>query len=318
MSQLTDLIKEATSVAIIGHIRPDGDDVGSCLGLYNYICDNYPATKGRVKVFLEKPDSKFNFLAGYDDINHKLSSEDKNFDLVVCLDCATQDRLGDFGKLLDTAKHSMCVDHHKTNPGYCEFNDIRAAASSTCEVVYELIDDALIRPDAATCFYTGIVHDTGVFQYSSTSKRTMEIGGRLIEKGVNSEDIISGSFFEKTYDQIRAWGYAFQNAVLTEDRKCIYAIFTWKDMKKFHITSMELDGISSELRNVRGVLYSMLIYQDTENSYKVSMRSKGNVDCSLVAANHNGGGHAHASGCTCEGDPEEIAKMLLSEIRGQL
>ena len=317
MSRLTELISDARSVAIIGHIRPDGDDVGSCLGMYNYILANYSQVK-KLRVFLETPPGKFFFLSGVNEIKHKPDENDKDYELVLCLDCATRDRLGDFASLLDTAKHSMCIDHHKTNPGYCEFNEIRGDASSTCEVIFELIDDKKINTKAAACLYTGIVHDTGVFQYSATTQRTMEIAGSLLTKGVSAEEIITQSFYQKSFNQLRAWGYAFENAVLCENGKAIYAIFTWKDMKKFKITSVELDGISSELRNVEGVLYSMLIYQDGEDEFKVSMRSSGNVDCSVVAQLHGGGGHAHASGCNVSGDPEAAAQLILSEIREQL
>ena len=317
MSRLTDLIEEARSIAIIGHIRPDGDDVGSCLGMYNYILANFTQVK-KLRVFLETPPKKFFFLSGVNDIYHKLDESDKDYDLVIALDCATKERLGDFGVLIDSAKHSICVDHHKTNIGYCEFNEVRGGASSTSEVICELLDEKRINSKAAACFYTGIVHDTGVFQYSSTTQRTMEIAGNLLTKGVSAEQVITESFFRKSYNQLRAWGYAFDNSVLCEKGKAIYAIFTWKDMKKFGISSVELDGISSELRNVEGVLFSMLIYQDGENDYKVSMRSTGSVDCSLVAQKHHGGGHVHASGCNVSGDPEEAAQLLLSEIREQL
>jgi len=317
MSRLTDLIEDAESIAVIGHIRPDGDDLGSCLGLYNYIKENYPHVT-RLRVFLEKAAPKFDFLKGMDEVSHKIGNDDKDYDLVACLDCATKDRLGEFDIILDGAKHSICVDHHKTNPCYCEFNDVRPDASSTSEVIYELLEDDRISLDTATCLYTGIAHDTGIFQYSATSQRTMEIGGRLLRKGISAEEIISNSYYQKSYDQIRAWGYAYEKAVLCERGRCIYTIMTWKDMKKFGITSMDLDGVSSELRNVSGVLFSMLLYQDGSNEFKASMRSTGNVDCSAVAVKHDGGGHAHASGCTCQGDPEEIAAMILSEIREQL
>jgi len=208
MSRLTDLIEDAGSIAIIGHIRPDGDDLGSCLGLYNYIKDNYPDVE-KLRVFLEKAAPKFDFLKGMDEVSHKAAKDDKDYDLVICLDCATRDRLGEYELILDSAKHSMCVDHHKTNPGYCEYNDIRGESSSTSEVLYELLEDEKIGLDAAICLYTGIAHDTGIFQYSATSDRTMEIGGKLLRKGISAEEIISNSYYQKSYEQIKAWGYAY-------------------------------------------------------------------------------------------------------------
>ena len=98
MSRLTELLDEAVTVAIIGHIRPDGDDIGSCLGTYNYIIENYPDKK-KVRVFLESKISKFNFMHGYDDICHKMDKDDRDYDLVICQDASTVDRLGDFSEL---------------------------------------------------------------------------------------------------------------------------------------------------------------------------------------------------------------------------
>lgn len=315
-TKLNELLSRAGSVAIIGHIRPDGDDVGSCLALYNYIKKSF--APARLRVFMEEGPAKFGFLASFNEISHKLRTDDKAFDLVITSDVSTPERLGEFGVLLDDAKNSICIDHHKSNPGFCEFNEVRPESSSTCEVVYELIDETKIDKDIAECLYTGIINDTGVFKYSSTSKRTMEIAGTLMSFGLDCEDIIDKSFYSKSFNTIKAWGYAYENAVISEDGRCIYTIFTWKDMKRFHIGSIELDGISSELRNVDTVEFSMLIYQNGENEFKVSMRSKDFVDVSVIGALYNGGGHAHAAGCTCNGEPEKIAEEILAEVRKQL
>lgn len=317
MSVLTDLISKAETIAIIGHIRPDGDDIGSCLGTYNYIQDNYSGRK-KVRVFLESKIAKFSFMHGYDDICSKINKDDREYDLVICQDASTVERLGDFYEILKTARHSICIDHHKTNDGFCEFNDVRPDASSTSEVVYELMEEEKISRNTAECLYTGIVHDTGVFQYTCMSPRTMEIAGKLLAKGIDPEFIVSYTFYQKSYNQLRAWGYAFQNAQTECGGQIIYSIFTWKDMKKFGISSIELDGISSELRLVDTAEFSMLIYQDGPNTFKLSMRTKNKVDCSVIAQNHNGGGHAKASGCTIEGDPEDIAKMIIEEVKEQL
>lgn len=316
MSRLTELIEDAQVIAVIGHIRPDGDDIGSCLGTYNYIKSNYPDKT--VQVFLETKISKFSFLSGYDEICTKLNQAFDEYDLAIVQDISSMERMGEFTEVCKRAKHSMCVDHHKTNQGICEFNCIRPDASSTSEVIYELLDEDRIDKKTAECIYTGIIHDTGGFVYSCTSSRTMEIAGRLMSKGINSEYIINYSFYQKTYPQMRAWGYALQNAVLRENGHCVYTIFTWKDMKKFGITSIELDGISSELRQIGGVDFAVLIYQDGPETFKLSMRSSDNVDCTAIAVRHDGGGHAKAAGCTIKGDPQMIADMIIEEAKEQL
>ena len=316
MSRLTELIEDAQVIAVIGHISPDGDDIGSCLGTYNYIKSNYPDKK--VQVFLETKISKFGFLSGYDEICTKLNQACGEYDLVIAQDSSCMERTGEFAEVFNRAKHSMCIDHHKTNPGFCEFNDIRPDASSTSEVLYELFDEDRIDMKTAECIFTGIVHDTGVFVYSCTSSHTMEIAGKLLDKGINSEYIINYSFYRKTYPQVRAWGYALQNAVLCENGRCVYTIFTWKDMKKFGVTSVEIDGISSELRQIGGVDFAVIIYQDGPETFKLSMRSSDNLDCAAIAVRHDGGGHAKAAGCMMKGDPQMIADMIIEEAKEQL
>ena len=170
MNKLLELIENAKNIAITGHVSPDGDCTGSTLALYNYITENFEGKQ--VRVCLEKPSMKFSYMNGFD-----LISEDPflQADLLVSLDASDRERLGSRGVMLDTAKESICIDHHVTNTKFAKFNIVEDFRSSTCELLYTLLDSDKVSVETAKCLYTGIVHDSGVFKYQSTTKETMDI-----------------------------------------------------------------------------------------------------------------------------------------------
>ena len=182
MSRLMEMARNAEHIAILGHVRPDGDCVGSCLAVCNYLLEQYP--EKTVQVYLEKPADKFRYLKGFDRISQDTEIETV-YDLCICLDSGDKTRLGDFTKYLEQAKHSICLDHHVTNHGYAEENVVIADASSTCEVLYQFLDEEKISMSVATCLYTGMIHDTNVFKNSNTSAYTMEVAGKLMAKGID-------------------------------------------------------------------------------------------------------------------------------------
>lgn len=127
-NRLLQMVEEAKTIAVLGHIRPDGDCIGSCLAVCNYLKEQYP--EKNVQVYLEKPPVKFSYLDYFDQISQN-PAEDVIYDLCICLDSADKERLGAFVRYLDTAAHSICLDHHITNRGYCEENVVLPDASST-------------------------------------------------------------------------------------------------------------------------------------------------------------------------------------------
>ena len=194
-------LKGAEHIVLLGHIHPDGDCIGSCLAMYNYLTENYGELK--VSVYLEPMGAKFGYLKGYGQVKHGFEPE-RTFDLCITLDASDEKRLGEFAPYLKTAADSLCIDHHITNQGLARVNVIAGSASSTCEVLYGLLDQDKIGKAVAECLYTGIVHDTGVFKYSNTSRRTMEIAGYLMDQGIDFPKIIDGSFYQKSYGQTRS------------------------------------------------------------------------------------------------------------------
>lgn len=315
MGILTDVLHGKKTVAIMGHVNPDGDCVGSCLGMYNYLKDNYPELE--TTVFLESLSRKFEYIANYSKVCTQYDPE-KKFDLCITLDASDVKRLGAFAPYLETAGAGLCIDHHVTNTGMAEVNVVEPEASSCCEVLFGLLDPDKIGKETAECLYTGIIHDTGVFKYSNTSRRTMEIAGQLMEHGIDFPKIIDGSFYMKSYGQSRLHGSALLNSERILDGRGIYTVVTQEQLKEFGCTVKATDGIVDQLRVIDGVEVVILLYETgNPGEYKVSLRTNTELDLARIAAVFGGGGHVKAAGCTVAGTAETILEGLKEQIEIQ-
>ena len=164
--KLDEIIKDKKLIGIAGHVRPDGDCAGSTLAVYNYIKDNYPDKD--VRLYLEPIPNIFKFMKRADQIRSDYVDDDV-FDLFIALDCGDLVSLVFFFIFFVNAISTLCIDHHASNSSFADVNYIFPDASSTCELVFELIDRTKLKKDIAECLYTGMVHDTGVFQFSCTA-----------------------------------------------------------------------------------------------------------------------------------------------------
>lgn len=314
MTVLEQMLEQTGSVVILGHVRPDGDCLGSTLGLYHYIQTNYPAV--RAAVYLEESSPKFGYLTGYDAILHE--TDEERYELCICLDCGDEERLGAFGVYLANASKSLCLDHHITNTRFCEVNLVSENASSTCEVLFEQLDEEKIDKAAAECLYTGLIHDTGVFKYSCTSARTMEIAGKLMAKGIDFGSIIDNSFYKKTYVQNQILGRALLESITFLDGKCIFSALRQSEMEFYGVNGKDMDGIIDQLRLTEGVEVAIFMYQTGPQEFKVSLRSQNAVDVSRIASYFGGGGHVRAAGCTMSGRIHDVVNNLSLHIAKQL
>ena len=179
MSRLEELLQGAKKVALSGHIRPDGDCVGSVMSVYQYMKKNMPEIE--VKVFLETPASVFCCIEGIENIDSSMETTEE-YDVFIAMDC-TADRLGNAQRIFDKAKTKINIDHHVSNQGCGDINIVVPDASSTCEVIYELLDSEKLDVEIAKTLYIGMIHDTGVFKYSNTSPKTLQIAANLIAYG---------------------------------------------------------------------------------------------------------------------------------------
>lgn len=314
MSRLLEMIEAADTIAILGHIHPDGDCVGSCLAVYNYTREQYP--EKTVQVYLEKPPVKFNYLNGFDEISQDTQSG-KTYDMCICLDSAALDRLGEFVCYFNSAQATICLDHHITNAGYAQENFV-LEASSASEVVYGFLDPEKISKKAAECIYTGILHDTNVFKNSNTTEHTMEVAGKMMSKGINFAKIIDESFYRKTYVQNQILGRALLESVVFLHGTCIFSVVRRRDMEFYGVNSTDLDGIVDQLRITEGVEVAIFLYEMENHVFKVSMRSNNYVDVSKVASYFGGGGHIRAAGCTMNGSVHDVINNLSGRIETQM
>ena len=308
-------LTKAKSVAIGGHIRPDGDCVGSCMGLYLYIKNNYSNVD--VDLYLEDiPESFKKFFAHTNEILHEI--QEKKYDLFIALDCADSNRLGFSNVLFKKAKNTLCIDHHISNQSFADENHIVPEASSTAELVYRLLDKKNITTEIAEYLFLGIVHDTGVFQYSSTAPETMEAAADLMRRNIRANEMIDKTFYEKTYAQNKILGKALEESYLLSEGKIIVSCITKEMMNDYGVIPKDLEGIVSQLRVTEGVEVAVFLYQIEEDEFKVSLRASNDVDVSKVAEAFNGGGHKKAAGVSIKGTSKEIIEQLAKQIQTQL
>lgn len=312
---LNKLLAQADSIAIGGHVRPDGDCVGSCMGLYQYIREVWKEKE--VDVYLEDIPDVHKFIEATKDIRHEIV-QGKTYDLFICLDCGDADRLGFSLPLFRSARKTFCVDHHVSNREFADVNYIFPDASSTSELVYDLIDKDKISMRTAEALYLGIVHDTGVFQYSCASPSTFEAAAELLRKGIDGPKIIEDTFYEKTYAQNQVLGRALLESILLLEGRCIASYLTKKQMEFYGVTAKDLDGIVSQLRVTKGVEAALFLYELEPNVYKVSLRSGDMVDVSRVAQYFGGGGHKKAAGFSMTGTHRDVMSNVIKQIALQL
>ena len=310
-------VKEAKTIGISGHVRPDGDCVGSVMGLYLYL--KKLCKDARIQVMIEEPADIFHCISGVSEISSDFQPVTEQFDVFIALDCE-KSRLGEAEKFFDSAKKTVNIDHHISNAAGCgDVNYVVPTASSASELVYQVMEDkSAIDEEIAKALYIGIIHDTGVFQYSNTSPQTLEIAAKLIGYGFDFPKLIDRTFYEKTFVQNRIMGQVLTESRLYLGGKCIVGVADIAMMEKYRANTKDLDGIVSQLRNTKGVECALFLYEMKEKEYKASLRASGDVDMAKVASCFGGGGHVKAAGVTMQGDVQEIIEKLIAEIAKQL
>ncbi len=308
-------IENANSIVLLGHTRPDGDCVGSCLGIYNYILDNYPNKS--IDIYLDEFKKEFSFLRGADLICHK--KKDREYDLCISVDSGDLERHGDFVSYFHEAKRTMCIDHHVSNVGFGDVCFLKPDCSATAEVIYGLLEEDKIGQECGEALYLGIVHDTGVFKFSNTTRQTMEIAGKLIEKGARNTLVIDGTFFKKTFLQNKMLAKALDAAFTMFDGRVIVSCLTKEVYDENGATNLDTDGVVDELRITDGVECALWMYEyPKKGTFKCSLRSNEIVNVNLIACAFGGGGHIRAAGCEVEGDKDTIILKVTDMIKEQL
>ena len=330
---LEKILQGKNTVALGGHVRPDGDCVGSCVGLFLYIKKNFPQKE--VDVYLEPIPPAFSLITGNDQIKSQkdvsfvygelqdeettqsldvLNDTVKSYDLFITLDCAGKDRLGFSTPFFDKAQSTFCIDHHISNKGFADLNYIVPEASSTSELVYSLLDDDRMDKEIADALFMGIIHDTGVFRFDNTSSTTLKVVANLMKKGVKNDEIIEKTFYERTFPQNKIIGKALLQSELILDDQCVLCVVTRDEMSRYNVSSLDLDGIVSQLWLVKDIHVAIFMYELETGDFKVSLRSSDKVDVSEIAKKFGGGGHKKAAGFEMKESSEKIVESVSSEI----
>ena len=312
---LSSVLEGKHTLAIGGHIHPDGDCIGSCVGLYLYLRQEYPELD--VDVYLEEIPREFRFLEGTEQVKHQ-TDRDTPYDLFISLDCGDPGRLGFAEEMFKKARSTFCVDHHLSNDHFAEINYVVPEMSSTSEMIFNLLEEEKISPNVAALLYMGIAHDTGVFFYTCTSPGTMEAAAALMRKGILANEIIDRTYYVKSYLQQKVLGKAIERSALYFGERCIVSTLTKEVLDYYGAGPADLEGIVSQLRNTDGIEVSVFLYALQEREFKLSLRSRRYVDVSKIAQKLGGGGHARAAGATLKGTEGDILKQVLALIKEEI
>ena len=293
-------------------MNPDGDTLGSMCAMYHMIYNRYKI-KPDMNIVSNIP-YNYKFLP---DIDKAERFYDKSliYDLVISLDVAAIDRVLDSKILFDKAKISVNIDHHKTNPGYGDYQIIEPEASSCGEVLYNYFkkNNWKFDKNSAICLYTAIMTDTGNFRFDNTSSNSLRAAADLVDSGANPTYIYKQCYETKTKNFVLFQNYCVNKAEFLKDNKIAYTTVYKKDLEKFSAGDDYTDGIAETLRAIDTTEVAFVAKEVDTKLTKFSMRSK-KIDVASIAAKFGGGGHTFAAGCTIKASVNDSIKLVLDEI----
>ncbi len=307
MPRMVEVIRGAQKILVTMHCRPDGDAAGSAIAMMHIL----RALNKDVTVFnVDEIPSTFTFLEGADEIVHTLT--DYDFDLVLVLDCGDPVLLGKKFPMDELKCPKAFIDHHSVPWGDCLVNLHDSHASAAGEIIYHLMNAlgvALTKPIAAA-LYTSIITDTGSYRYTSTTPDAMRVSACLLTTDIDVWEICSNIYENNPVEKVRLLGLVLQSLWLSEDGRiaCLHA--TRDMLKACHCTGAMTDGFINYARSISGVEVSMFLTQLEETHFRLSFRSRGNLDVSKIAASFGGGGHKNAAACTIDGTIPEIRERV--------
>jgi bifunctional oligoribonuclease and PAP phosphatase NrnA len=306
ISTTKNLLSTAKKVVIIPHRNPDGDAMGSTLGLYHYL-----KNKG-IEATVLSPNEFPDFLAwlpGADSV--KLYERDRvatkvileEADLIFTLDFNAFHRTGEMEKELEllTAPFIL-IDHHEAPAEYAAVTFSDTKYGSTCEMVFDFIDALgdieLMDKTIATCLYTGIVTDSGSFKFPKTTGKTHRIVAQLIDLGVENSEIHDSLFNNNSYESLQLLGRALQNMKVLKSHKTSYITLSQAELDRFHFKKGDTEGIVNYGLSIKGIIFTAIFIENKEEGIiKISLRSIGDFDVNQLARTYfQGGGHKNAAG----------------------
>ncbi len=316
MKKIIKTINDSNNILIIGHKRPDGDSIGSCIAMYYTLKE-----RGKNASILNGdavPES-FEFI----NKGNIIKNDCNEFipDLIIYLDSATEERVGDnVSRIIDNFGNTICIniDHHPNNPKYCELNYIDSKASSTCEMLYGIFNtmNVKINSDIAEALLMGMVTDTGFFKFDNVSSETMKIASILMEKGADLNKIAHEIEMNRPVEEIHLTTRVYERMTFIGNK--VYSYIKNSDFVDIGAKSEYTDGIVNQLLYQRNIDVAVLIIEDGDN-IRMSFRGKGGkYDLNALAGTFGGGGHINASGAFIKKgvliDTIEIIEKLLDDL----
>ena len=303
------VLRDAQRIVTVGHIGPDGDALGSALGLAmaaRSVGKDATATFG--EPFAVPDQLRFLDL----DALARVGDIEGDIDVLVACDTAAPERLGSAAVLAERAKTVVVIDHHLSNGGFGDVVLVDATAAATAQLVFQLIERLgwPLDPASATALYTGVVTDTGRFQYSSTSPETHRVASRLLEAGVAPEVVGQHVYEEAKFGYLKVAGAVLGRAELDADRRLVWSVMTIGDLAAAGVAYLDTDGLIDVLRLAEESDVACLLKQVDDAVWKGSLRSRGRVDVAAIAAGFGGGGHHNAAGFTHRGAAEEAVARV--------
>ena len=304
-----DALKAAESVTIACHVNPDGDALGSALALtlgLDQLGKVVHVTWGQTP---PRVPPQYGFLPGAD--RFEAPAEVPIAPVFVALDCGDGDRLGALEAKASTAETFINIDHHRGNPDFGSLNVVVVDASSTAEIVASLLRDLGVRidRDIAIALWTGIVTDTGRFQYSSSSPETLRLAAELVELDVPVARIAQEVFESSPFDYLKLVGRVLERAVLVEQARFVYTWVTLKDLNETGVARDEMDPLIDLVRSTRAATVAALFKEQDDGKWRVSLRSRG-PNVGEIARVYGGGGHDLAAGLTVEDRDAAIEDLI--------
>lgn len=304
-------ILSADKIAVFMHINPDADCIGSSLAVYKYLNN-----MGKdVDVFLEPGNNLRSNLRVFPNVEVINRSNPSNYDLGICLDCASFDRIGKNSAKIFQKKciDRIYIDHHVYNE-IIEDSIIETKSAATAQLLYKIFKEhnaTYIDEEVAFCLFGALVADTGVFAFSSTTAETMIIASELIEFGIDNNYIIDKIVRERSLPEFNLMVKALQGVKFFYNNKMAIITFGSNDFQENGLQLYSTEGIINTLIEIDEVFLAVAIAEESINSCKISIRTKGDIDASAYARMFGGGGHRNASGCKFPFSSKKCEEILI-------
>jgi phosphoesterase RecJ-like protein len=318
LQRASQVLGDATTVAMACHVNPDADALGSMLGLSAFLRARGVET---ICSFPNEPLEPPRWTSWLPGSARLVEAADfpRAPDIMVTFDCASADRLGRLQASADRAGELIWIDHHRSNDGLGTIALIDPEASSTCEMVYRLVTlmGGDIPDDTALCLYAGLVTDTGKFQYEATKPQTLRIAAALREHPFDHAALVQALYEDNPREYLSLMGTALGRMAYVPEADLIWTYVTQADFTAAGVSAQETEDLIDVVRTARDVDVAAVLKQMKDGRFKVSARSRGDHDLAAVAAAFGGGGHRLAAGYTSAHGPAETIDRLVSALRGE-